>query len=226
MANMMSPGMLSRMTPEGRIANSYESLYFGAVSGDPEADDIVRKEMARRFETDDVTLADRPDEKTLRQMMVGTYMASTEALQASPVDVAQQFRIEQAFDRFASEHAAFYERSFRGFERVHPEGFPVDHLAEYARYAREQRDPFAEQLENDTVDVPSFGYGSPVDIPPVTKRAFGEPGAEHASPVRDAAYAEYMATRPDNGSGFTAGDDYGFDEPVERDEVEDDGPSL
>lgn len=225
MANMMSPGMLSRMTPEGRIENSYESLYFGAVSGDPDADAIVRDEMTRAFERADVTLADKPTDAELRNLMLGAYKASVASLQGSDASLAQSFGLEQRFDRFTNEHAAFYERSFRSFERVHPEGFPVDHRAEYARYTRETPDPFADAMAADEVEAPSFGYGAPVEVVGVTKRTFGEPtGAE--SPVRDAAYEEYMQGRPDNGAKHTAGDDYGFDEPVERDEPEDDGPSL
>lgn len=135
MVNLLSKDQLRIMSPEGRIKNSYESLYYRANSGDPEADEILRLEMQTSFKEHDVVLSDKPKPERLRQVMIHAVGESTKELQRAPLTPEQSESITQSFDT-VSARARFYETVFSSVESRH-RGEPVDFSAEYERMIKD-----------------------------------------------------------------------------------------
>lgn len=136
MVNLLSKDQLAGMSPEGRIRNSYESLYYRTPSGDPESDDVLRRQLQSSFKTHDVLLADKPDTQRLRQIMVHAVEASTSDLQGAPLTQEQTQKIAVEFDHVSTSRNRFYETTFDSFEKRH-HGEPVDFSADFERMLQE-----------------------------------------------------------------------------------------
>lgn len=232
MAHMMNPGQLRRATPVARVVNSYESLYFRAVSGDASADEIVRREMMRAFKEEDIVLDDKPSSEELNRVLVKAYAAAVEEIQGAPVTEAQRDELEGSLDTFEATHARFHETTFKSFEQV-SDGMTVDFDAEVARFERETGDPRDVEMDEERLDEMEATHrassglsyseaGATLEVARATftSRKEAERLERENREVRDAAYDEYARNRKDTASRHTAGDDFGFDER------EDDGPSL
>lgn len=135
MVNLLSKDQLNAISPEGRIKNSTESLYFRTQSGDPEVDEIIRQETLIAFKEHDVVLTDNPKPELLRSVMLHAAKESTKELQRSLLTPEQTQTIERNFDTMAA-RPKFYEKTFEGFEIRHF-GEPVDFTADYERMVRE-----------------------------------------------------------------------------------------
>lgn len=132
MVNLLSKDQLSVMSPEGRVKNGYESLYYRTGSGDPEVDEVLRAEMLQSFKEHDVVLADNPEPEKLRDVMLHAARESTKELQRSPLTPEQEQDIVKSFDKLSGNQPRFYETTFDSFERLH-HGEPADFTAQYER---------------------------------------------------------------------------------------------
>lgn len=135
MVNLLSKDQLSVMSPEGRVKNSRDSLFYRVNSGDPEVDEILRQETLIAFKEHDVLLADKPSPETLRAIMLHAAKESTKELQRSHLTPEQMQTIERNFDAMA-DRPNFYKKTFEAFETRHF-GEPVDFTADYERMVRD-----------------------------------------------------------------------------------------
>lgn len=232
MVNMMNPGQLERATPVARVVNSYESLYFRAVSGDPSTDEILYREMMRAFEEEDITLDDKPTPEELNRVLVKAYSSAVEEIQGAPATDAQKEELAEGLTSFEATHTKFYETSFKSFEQVN-NGMTVDFGADLARFSREG-DPRDVEMDEERLDEMEATYAASSGL------SYNEAGAtleatratftsreeaarlEEMREIHDAEYDAYVRNREESASRHTAGDAYGFDEH----DKEDDGPSL
>lgn len=135
MVNLLSKEQLRGMSPEGRIKNSTESLFFRVSSGDPEVDEILRQETLLAFKEHDVLLADKPSPDQLRNVMLHAVKESTKELQRAHLTPEQTQTIERNFDAMA-DRPNFYKKTFDAFETRHF-GEPVDFTADFERMVRD-----------------------------------------------------------------------------------------
>lgn len=251
MVKMMRKDQIERLSPESRIKNSYESLYYRASSGDPESDDIVKGEIQQSFRRYGVTLNDRPDDALLRSVMLDAYKKSTKELggDLSKLSSDWEHNLERDFDRFTTNHPSFYTSTFDSYENRY-EGEPVDFFADYDRLIEESGgvDPFAVEPTEDDLEamrrdqlkqfsrdgeMRAAGLSYTGHAPGVTtqaRRTYQQTRQEEAAAqeikgrMYDKQYDGYARDRSDTYQKTTAGDDYGFDE---RDyDLEDDGPEF
>jgi|UPI0007880181 hypothetical protein len=248
MAKMMKKNQIENLSPESRIKNSYESLYYRADSGDPEADTIVREEMQRSFRRRGVVLADNPDDVILKTLMVDAYKKSTKELSAGNLSPNWEKNLLRDFDTFTKNHPSFYTTTFDSYENRY--GVPVDFSADYERMIKENdgKDPFRVEPTEADLDAMqrdwykqfsrrgemkaaglSYTKHAPeVKTPP--RRSYQQIKQEEAAAQEvkgqkyDKQYDLYIKSRKRTYQKTTAGDDYGFDE--QDYELEDDGPEL
>ena len=228
MVSMVNEEQLKRMTPEQRVVNGYESLYFGADSGDPEMNTILRESMLRSFQRNDLALDDEQDEAQLRKTFIEAYVDATETVQGAPATDDQRAHVTRSFARFEMTQRAFYDRTAKAFENRH-DGETLDLFTVLDRLDREtpsnQEEPDLDAMAR---DAEAFSYGAkaatatPVRQSYAEQAASSEDVADDVKQTRDAEYDEYSRTHADESKHrrFSAGDDYGFDER------EDDGPEL
>lgn len=247
--SMMKPEYVMKLSPESRVKNSYEALYYRVESGDPKMDEIERQEIQRAFRENDVVLADNPKEDVLKGIMVQAFQRSAKALQQKDLSPLQMKMIEQEFDQFTKNHPDPYGTLFDSYEQRY-DGETVDFSADYERYIRESEsgaffspeEDFGKPEPEETHDRHknesqkgtnsmnrSSGLSYAARVPEAaqtTKRSYQQIRQEEAAAAEmkgthyDEKYDQYKRNRNDTHSKFTAGDDYGFDE------LEDDGPEL
>ncbi|MGC6586642.1 hypothetical protein ACPV3A_16945 [Paenibacillus sp. Dod16] len=123
------------MSPEIRVKNSYESLYYYVDSNDPEADEILREQIQKAFVDHDLVLSDRPSQKELQEVMLDAYKESMKQLGGTEPTELEIQAFTREFNRFTKEHQDFYDVSFRMFEEKY-QGDSVDLAAEYERTVR------------------------------------------------------------------------------------------
>lgn len=249
MANMLRKDQVERLSPESRIKNSYESLYYRAGSGDPESDEIVKGAIQQSFRRHGVTLSDQPDDAVLRNVMLDAFKESTKELGGETLSASRDQSLTRDFDRFTRNHTSFYSVSFESFETRY-EGEPVDFFADFDRLVQEndgvnpfvvepteadleamQRDrlkKFSREGEMRAAGLSYTGYAPGVETQP--RRSYQQVRQEEAAAQEmkghnyDKRYDHYARGRRDTFQKMTAGDEYGFDE---RDyDLEDDGPEL
>ncbi|OMF76790.1 hypothetical protein [Paenibacillus glucanolyticus] len=124
------------MSPEIRVKNSYESLYYCIDSNDPEADEILREQIQKAFVDHDLLLSDRPSQKKLHEVMLDAYKESMKQLGGTEPTELEIQAFTKEFNRFTKEHQDFYDVSFRRFEEKYL-GDSVDLPAEYERTVRD-----------------------------------------------------------------------------------------
>lgn len=241
--SLMSEDMVSRMSPATRVRNGYEALYYNVESGDAEMDDILKREMQMAFRKHKVVLADKPSNEQLRDIVLDSYKSSAAELAGGDtgLTVEQERSIELSFDRFAGNHPNFYKSSFSSFERKF-DGMTVDFAEEYERFMNESEplnhDRLAEDMTAmDDLYVPdasavrvsgemSYSQRVPQPQAEALKRSFKQVQQEERSAdelkgvAYDSEYDAYARSREGSYQKFTAGDDYGFDEPVADDGLE------
>lgn len=249
MVKMMRKDQIERLSPESRIKNSYESLYYRAGSGDPETDEIVKGAIQQAFRQHGVTLGDQPKDAVLRTIMLDAYKQSTKELGGETLSPKREQNLMRDFDQFTRNHPSFYKSSFESFENRYA-GEPVDFFADYDRMVQDndgvdplviepsgadldamQRDrlkKFSREGEMKAAGLSYSGYAPGVRTQ--TRRSYKQIKQEEAVAQEmkgtkyDARYDYYARGRGDTYQKTTAGDDYGFDE---RDyDLEDDGPEL
>lgn len=128
--------MIVNMSPEIRVKNSYESLYYCSESNDPEADEILREQIQKSFTDHDVLLSDRPSQEKLRKVMLEAYKESMKELGGSEPTEPQIKAFMQDFYRFTKDRDNFYDVTFRMYEAKY-QGDSVDLAAEYERTVRD-----------------------------------------------------------------------------------------
>lgn len=249
MVKMLRKDQVERLSPESRIKNSYESLYYRAGSGDPESDEIVKGALQQAFRRHGVTLSDQPDDAVLRNIMLDAVKESTKELCGETLSANREQSLTRDFDQFTRNHTSFYTVSFESFESRY-EGEPVDFLADYDRMIQEnggvnpfvvepteadleamQREnlkKFSREGEMRAAGVSYTGYAPGVVTQP--RRSYKQVKQEEAVAQEmkghnyDKRYDLYARGRGDTFQKMTAGDEYGFDE---RDyDLEDDGPEM
>jgi hypothetical protein len=249
MVKMLRKDQVERLSPESRIKNSYESLYYRAGSGDPETDEIVKGAIQQSFRRHGVTLNDHPDDAVLRNVMLDAYKESTKELGGENLSSSREQNLTRDFDRFTKNHPSFYMLSFESYENRY-KGEPVDFFADYDRLIQEndgvdpfvvepteadleamQRDrlkKFSQEGEMRAVGLSYTGYAPGVRTQP--RRSYQQIKQEEAAAQEmkgdkyDKRYDYYTRGRGDTNQKMTAGDDYGFDE--REYDLEDDGPEL
>lgn len=249
MVNMLRKDQVERLSPESRIKNSYESLYYRAGSGDPETDEIVKGAIQQSFRRHGVTLTDQPDDAVLRSVMLDAFKESTKELGGEPLSASREQSLARDFDHFTRNHTSFYTVSFESFENRY-EGEPVDFFADYDRMIQDNDgvDPFIveptnadlEAMHRDRLqkfsregEMKAAGLSYTGHAPGVqtqARRSYQQIRQEEAAAQEmkgqkyDERYDRYARGRGDTHMKMTAGDEYGFDE---RDyDLEDDGPEL
>lgn len=123
------------MSPELRVINSYESLYYYSDSKDSEADEILREQIQKAFADHDVLLSDRPSRGKLREVMLDAYKESMKELGGSDPTELQIKAFTKNFDRFTKDRDNFYDVTFKMYEANY-QGESVDLAAEYERSVR------------------------------------------------------------------------------------------
>lgn len=232
MVGMVNEEQLKRMTPEQRVVNGYESLYFGSQSGDEQTNEVLRESMLRSFQRNDLALDDEPDDERMRKVFVEAYVDATASLQGEPATDEQRAYVTRSFARFEMTQRAFYERTAKAFENRH-DGETLDLFTVIDRMEREtpsnQEEP---DLDAMAKDAGAFSYGAKADVALPQRQSYAEQVAaseavaeldvEDVKQTRDADYDAYSLSheREAKHRRFSAGDDYGFDER------EDDGPEL
>lgn len=241
MVSMVNEEQLKRMTPEQRVRNGYESLYFGASSGDPEGDDMLREALLDAFAKHDVAFDDEYDDATMRRVFVSAYADATTSLQGFEATPEQRESLTRSFTRFDMMNGHFVERTAKHFENRH-DGETLDLKTIVNRYNKDIEngempdiDAMFAEVEAETVAsvAPTAGlsYGAKATVQPAAvKRTYVERLADseaitelkEAHGSRDTAYDAYSKAHANEAAhrAFTAGDDYGFDER------EDEGPEL
>lgn len=241
MVSMVNEEQLKRMTPEQRVRNGYESLYFGAPSGDPEGDDMLREALLDSFAKHDVTFDDGHDDATLRRVFIAAYADATTSLQGFPVTPDQQESLTRSFIRFEMSNGRFIENTAKAFENRY-DGETLDLKTIVNRFDKDlaneelpdldamEADAFENRHDGETVEKAGLSYGAKASTQPTAvKRTYAQRAAESEAVAElkrehdvDDAYDAYSRNHPSEAAGraFTAGDGYGFDE---RD---DDGPEL
>lgn len=111
------------MSPEIRVKNNYESLYYGVDSNDPEVDEILREQIQKAFIDHDVLLSDRPSHELLREVMLDAYRETIKELGGSEPTKLQMKAFTHEFDRFTKDHIDFYEGTFNRYEAKY-QGIP------------------------------------------------------------------------------------------------------
>ncbi|MGX1195842.1 hypothetical protein [Metabacillus sp. SLBN-84] len=249
MVKMMRKDQVAKLSPESRIKNSYESLYYRAGSGDPESDEIVKGEIQQSFRRHGVILHDKPSERELRDIMLDAYKKSTQELGGENLSPEWEANLTREFDTFTRNHSTFYSTTFDAYERKY-KGEPVDFAADVDRMIQENNgvDPFhnepseadieamhREKLQQFTrsgeMKAAGLSYaGHAPGVRTQAKRSYQQVKLEEAAArdvkgtQYDKQYDRYARERGHTYQKTTAGDDYGFDE---RDyELEDDGPEL
>lgn len=245
MVGMMRSDLIKRLSPEGRVRNSYESLYYRARSGDPETDRVVKDAIQQSFSDFGVHLTDNPSKDTLRDIMVRAYKASAKEIGGVPLSGGGEDNLSREFDRFTTRHRMFYEKTFDSFERKY-RGETVDFIVDYNRMVEAngginpfQPEPSVEELNAmGRESLKRFSRESELQKSGVAyeqhvhqaekpqKRAYEQTKKEEAVAVEikgfvyDTTYDSYKRSRNTSHQKTTVGDAYGFDE------VEDDGPEL
>lgn len=202
MVNLLSKDQLRGMSPEGRIKNSTESLYYRTNSGDPEVDEILHQQTLISFKEHDVLLSDKPTPERLRAVMVHAAKESTKELQRAHLTPEQTQAIERNFDAMA-ERPKFYEKTFDGFETRHF-GEPVDFSADYERMVRDNggKPPWEMGTTNEMMAAMEADYSDRVRDESVS-RAVLSPDAVSA-PKRSDAFvaADAPAKTPRSGLSY------------------------
>lgn len=235
MVSMVNEERLKQMTPEQRVANGYESLYFGAESGDPEMNQILQATTQRAFAENDIALDESPDDEKLRRTFVKAYVDAAATLQGEPATDAQKAYLTRSFARFEMTHGQFYDRTAKAFENRH-DGETLDlHTfieRERASEAHNAEEPDIDAMEREAAAGLSYGAKAETAVPVRQTYAEQVAASEVAREQEDIVAAqkgdhdtEYDAySRGHDGEAkhrrYTAGDDFGFDER------EDDGPDL
>lgn len=249
MVKMMRKDQVKQLSPEGRIKNSYESLYYRAGSGDPETDEIVKEEIQHSFRRHGIVLTDNPDKAILRDVMLDAYKKSTEELGGEDLSPSWEENLTRDFDTFTHSHPSFYTSTFQSYENRY-EGETVDFSADYDRMVQEndgvdpfmvepteadldamQRDRFKQYSREAEMSAAGLSYaGHAPGVTTQARRSYQqskqeEKAAQDAKGQNyDKQYDLYARNKSGSYQKTTAGDDYGFDE---RDhEPEDDGPEL
>lgn len=235
MVGMVNAEQLKRLSPEKRVANSYESTFFGAVSGDPETDRLLFTELQTAYAEKDLTFDDNPTVEQLQDVHTLAYAVVVGQLQGAVPTEAQIDTLLSDFKRFEQTQPKFYDKSYETYKhrhngdtldstaimnRLHPEMSEGSYNAEEPDLDAQARDAGME-MASTVLPRASVSYGQAVapvaqHVPTYTER-------EHHDELKrthDSDYDAYAQERQDNQSHFTAGDEFGFDE---RD---DDGPEF
>lgn len=125
------------MSPEVRVKNNYESLYYCVDSNDPEVDEILREQIQKAFIDHDVLLSDRPTQEKLREVMLDAYKETMKELGGSVPTKSKMKTFTHEFDHFIKDHTDFYEGTFKMYEAKY-QGDTVDLAAEYERTAQDR----------------------------------------------------------------------------------------
>ena len=150
---------VKNLSPEGRVKNELESLYFRVKSGDVETEELLRRGIQEAFREHDVTLHDKPSEDTLRNVMLDAYKGTTKELQGKELSPEQIQTIEQHFDSLKDNYDKFYETIFDSYEKRY-KGEPVDFEADYERMIQSYRDgdPFQSLITEQDLDAMERAY--------------------------------------------------------------------
>lgn len=127
------------MSPEIRVKNSYESLYYYVDSNDPEVDEILREQIQKAFFNHDVLLSDRPSQELLREVMLDAYTEIMKELGGSEPTKLKMKAFTHEFDCFTKDHIDFYEGTFKRYEAKY-QGDTADLVADYERTFQGQDD--------------------------------------------------------------------------------------
>ncbi len=248
MVKMMRKEQIEQLSAEGRIKNSYESMYYRAQSGDPESDGILKDEIQHSFRRRGVILADNPDHTVLRDIMLDAYKQSTKELGGESLSPDREKNLVRNFDAFTANHPSFYTKTFDSFESKY-EGETVDFHADYDRMVQDndgvnplqtepteadlnvmQRDLLKQFSREGEMKAAGLSYAGHAPVTTPTRRSYQQVKQEELAAQEmkgnnyDKSYDTYIRGRGQSYQKTTAGDDYGFDE---RDvELEDDGPEL
>lgn len=155
--SLLRPEFAKKLSPEGRTKNSYEALYYRVNSGDPETDEVLRREIQNSFREYDITLADGPNKDILRIVMLQAYKNTAKEIQGEDLTPEQIETIEQNFDSLVDNHTKFYDTVFDSYERKY-EGETVDFSADYERYLKEINADFSADYERYSEEIDGVQY--------------------------------------------------------------------
>lgn len=166
--SLMKADQLKHLSLEGRIKNSYEALYYNVESGDKEMDEVVRRNAKHSFRSYDVTLADKPDQKTLRTIMLEAYQTSAREFGEKTHTKINEARLEKEFDDFTKDHDQFYKQSFNHYEEKYA-GEPIDFEADDVRMDRKLEEagrPYHEpEIDDNALEMMARVAGATVASP-------------------------------------------------------------
>lgn len=248
MIKMMRKEQIERLSPESRIKNSYEAMYYRTDSGDPKTDEIVRNEIQDSFRKHGLTLSDQPNDRTLRNVMLDAYKNSAKELGGNELPPDRSDNFSREFDTFTRNHSTFYKKTFESYENKY-NGETVDFFADYDRVMQEsngmglaaeptsadleamQRDRLRQFSREGEMKAAGLSYvGHAPDVKTRERRSYQQIKQEEAAAQDikgsgyDRQYDRYARSQGDTYQKTTAGDDYGFDERAY--DLEDDGPEL
>ena len=112
MVKMMKKEQFERLSPEGRIKNSYEAMYYRTESGDPKSDEIIKDEIQHSFRRHGITLSDQPNNDRLRDVMLDAYKKSAQELGGASLSPNWSENLTRDFDGFTKDHTSFYKKTF------------------------------------------------------------------------------------------------------------------
>lgn len=231
---------IKQLSPESRIQNSYEAMYYNVSSGDPDADEIVRNEIQQTFKQYNIILADNPDKETLRSIMLDSYLSSIEALGGGEIDANKSKQFVREFDTFVANHSKFYDITFESYERKYV-GESVDFTSEYTRTVRQSEEPNTYQTkpvnsslnmgngQHEYHEVSGLSYlGHAPETKELPNRLTYQPTKQDNTELEKLKGRNYDVERDAHNRGEShrgkPGDDYAMREY--KHDLKDDGPEL
>lgn len=231
---------IKQLSPESRIQNSYEAMYYNVSSGDPDADEIVRNEIQQTFKQYNIILADNPDKETLRRILLDSYQSSIDALGGEDVNAVKSKQFEREFDTFVANHSKFYDITFQSYERKY-DGESVDFTAEYNRTFGQSEEPNTYQTkpvnsslkmgngQHDYHKVSGLSYlGHAPETRELPNRRTYQPTKQDKTDLEVIKGRNYDVERDAHNRGEShrekSGDDYAMREY--KHDLKDDGPEL